>query len=440
MRARFAGNSRAGLFLFLGAYACILAALLPVLSLWLDEIYDLIVARMASLGDVLAYVPHVSGNVPLNYIVQFGAVNLLGSPLWAGRLPSAIFSVAACGGVYVLARRSGLRWPVLAAAIFALFPLQLRYALEARPYALGLCLTVWSTVAFLRLADRPESASRAALYGLLVAAGLYTFPFTVFVALAHVAWACLARRWRLLLTAGTAVGVAGLAFAPWYLHSAAMWRESVAAGRLRDTIGWRVIPMILRELPGAGYFGAGLLLIGVAAGAAKCRDGLLWILCAIMPVVCAVGADVSFGYFPAVRQMIFILPALALLFVAGLESLDRRFAAVLGAALIVTCLVASAGFFRRPREDWRTAAGILAAEECIIYVPADSRHLYAFFVPQLAARECVPGSVSRIALAVSPYAVSDSMAEVRLRLAASGYAKSAELNSATPRIEIYERR
>ena len=413
---------------------------LPVLSLWLDEIYDLIVARMASLGDVLAYVPHVSGNVPLNYIIQFAAVNLLGSPVWAGRLPSAIFSVAACGGVYVLAKKSGLRWPILAAAIFALFPLQLRYALEARPYALGLCLTVWSTVAFLRLADRPESASRALFYGLLVAAGLYTFPFTVFVALAHLAWACLARRWRLALTAGVAVGVAGLVFAPWYLHSAPMWRESVAAGRLRDSIGWRVVPMILRELPGAGYIGTGLLLIGVAAGAFKRRAGLLWVSCALIPVLCAVGADVSFGYFPAVRQMIFILPALALLFTAGLESLDCRAATALAAALVIACLVANAGFFRRPRENWRAAAGILAAEECIVYVPADSRHLYAFFVPQLAARECAPGSARRVALAISPYAATSSSAEMQRGLAASGYGKREELNSATPRIEIYERR
>jgi uncharacterized membrane protein len=267
MRARFAGNSRAGLFLFLGAYACVLAALLPVLSLRLDEIYDLIVARMASLGDVLAYVPHVSGNVPLNYILQFWAMSLLRSPVWAGRLPSAIFSVAACGGVYVLAKKSGLRWPILAVAIFALFPLQLRYALEARPCALGLCLTVWSTVAFLGVADRPEAAPRAVLYGLSIAAGLYTFPFTLFVALAHLTWACLARRWHLVLTAGIAVGIAGLVFAPWYLHSVAMWRESVTAGRLKDTIGWRVIPMILRELPGAGYIGTGLMLIDVVAGA-----------------------------------------------------------------------------------------------------------------------------------------------------------------------------
>ena len=110
MKARLTGNSRAGLFLFLAIYACALAALLPMLSLWLDEIYDLMVARMAHLADVLDYVPHVSGNVPLNYVVQFGSVHLLGFSAFAGRLPSAISSIMACAGVFVLARKLGIRW------------------------------------------------------------------------------------------------------------------------------------------------------------------------------------------------------------------------------------------------------------------------------------------------------------------------------------------
>ena len=50
MTARFATNSRAGLFLFLAAYAACLAAFLPVQSLWLDEILDLIGVRLPSLA------------------------------------------------------------------------------------------------------------------------------------------------------------------------------------------------------------------------------------------------------------------------------------------------------------------------------------------------------------------------------------------------------
>jgi uncharacterized membrane protein len=444
MKARLTGNSRAGLFLFLGVYSCLLVALLPGLSLWLDEIYDLIVARMNNLADVLAYVPHVSGNVPLNYVVQFVSVHLLGFSAFTGRLPSAISSVMACAGVFVLAKRMGLRRPLLAAAIFGLFPLQLRYALEARPYELALCLSIWATVAFLRVSERPESVSRAALYGLSIAAGLFTFPYMLFVPLAHLAWAGLVSLRthcrQPLLTAALALGVAGLAFAPWYLHSAGSWRMAVSIGQLKGTIGLRAVPMILRELVAAGYIGSLLALAGFAYGLRRRQDWPLWLLYLMVPIVCAVAADAWFGYFLAIRQMIFVLVPLALLFTVGVEALPRRPAAILTAALLITLTVANINFFHRPREDWRTAAVILANETCIVYSPPDSRNLYAFFVPDLANRECAPGQQPRVALAISPYEPKDSVSERQHQLTNSGYAERADFNPPTPRIEIYTRR
>jgi uncharacterized membrane protein len=439
MKARFAVNSRAGLLLFLAVYACLLTVLLPALSLWLDEIYDLIVARMASVSDLLAYVPHISGNVPLNYLLQFWSVHLLGPSAFAGRLPSAVFSVAACGGIYDLARRLDLRWPLLPVLIFAALPLQFRYALEARPYELALCLTIWSTVAFCRVFEQPESIHRAAVYCALVTAGLYTFPFTLFVAAAHITWLVLTGRWRPLFPAGVAVIIAGLAFAPWYLHSAPLWRQAVAQGSLRDTITLRAIPMILREMTGAGYAGTVLTLAGVGFGVAKARERLLWLLYLIVPIICAVAADAIFGYFLAIRQMIFVLAPLALLFAVGVESMNRRATAVLAAALVITSLAGNVNFFRRPRENWRTAAALLTAEPCVVYSPPDSRQLYAFFVPALANRECAPNP-DRVALAVSPYGANNPVEEREQELTRSGFVKLGELNPATPRIEIYVRR
>jgi uncharacterized membrane protein len=443
MKARLTGNSRAGLFLFLGIYACALATLLPVLSLWLDEIYDLIVARMDRLADVMAYVPHVSGNVPLNYVVQFASVHLLGFSAFTGRLPSAISSVMACAGVFVLAKRMALRRPLLATAIFALFPLQLRYALEARPYELALCLSIWATVAFLRVLERPESVSRATVYGLSIAAGLFTFPYMLFVPLAHFAWAGLvsskAQSRQPLLTAALALGIAGLVFAPWYLHSAALWRTAVAIGQLKGTITLHAVPMILRELVAAGYIGSLLVLAGFVYGLTKRRDWPLWLLYLMMPIVCAVAADAWFGYFLAIRQMIFVLAPLALLFTAGVEALPCRPAAILTGALLVALVVGNISFFRRPREDWRTAAVILTSEPCVVYAPPDSRNLYAFFVPDLQNRECAPGQRPRVALAISPYEPKDSVTERQRQLTNSGYAERADFNPATPKIEIYTR-
>ena len=443
MKARLTGNSRAGLFLLLAVYACALATLLPVLSLWLDEIYDLIVARMDRLADVLDYVPHVSGNVPLNYVIQFASVHLLGFSPFTGRLPSAISSVVACAGVFVLAKRMGLRRPLLATAIFALVPLQLRYAMEARPYELALCLSVWATVAFLCVLDRPESVLRGALYGLCIAAGLFTFPYMLFVPLAHFAWAGLVsigtRRRQPLLAAALALGIAGLIFAPWYLHSAESWRTAVEIGQLKGTITLHAVPMVLRELVAAGYIGSLLVLAGFAYGLTKRQDWPLWLLYLMVPIVCAVAADAWFGYFLAIRQMIFVLAPLALLFTAGVEALPRRPATLLTAALLITLIVGNISFFHRPREDWRTAAIILASEPCVIYSPPDSRNLYAFFVPDLAHRECAPGQQPRVALAISPYEPKDSVTARQRQLTNSGYEERADFNPATPRIEIYTR-
>ena len=256
MKARFADHPRTGLFLFLAVYACVLVALLPVLSLWLDEIMDLMVVRSAGMRELLAGVAVNSGNAPLNYIIQFWAVHALGYSAFVGRLPEAIFSLASCAGIYVLARRLRLRWPLLAVAVFALFPLQFRYALEARPYSLALALSIWSTVAFFWLLDQPRSLSRAALYTLSVAAGIYVLPFTLFVAVAHLAWV----RREMLVPVGSAIAIAALAFVPWYLHAVGNWRADPVVTRARETVTWRVVPMILHEVTGAGYVGVALVI------------------------------------------------------------------------------------------------------------------------------------------------------------------------------------
>ena len=438
MKARFADHPRAGLFLFLAVYACVLAGLLPVLSLWLDEIMDLMVVRSAGMRELLAGVAVNSGNAPLNYIIQFWTVHVLGYSPFAGRLPEAIFSLASCAGIYVLARRLGLRWPLLAVAVFALFPLQFRYALEARPYSMALALSIWSTVAFFRLLDQPRSLPRAALYTLSVAAGIYVLPFTLFVAVAHLAWA----RREMLLRVGLAIAIAGLAFVPWYLHAVGNWRADPVVARAYETVTWRVVPMILHELTGSGYVGTALVIVGVIAGfALGFANRWFWLLYLLVPAITALIADAAFGYFPAIRQIIFVLAPLALLFAVGVEGLFTRWpkaALILAAALLIAGVIGNVNFFRRPREDWRAAAAILASEPCVMYSPPGSGPYYSFFIPELAGRDCADAA-PRVALVISPYALNNAFANRQRQLTDAGYAKRAEFNPATPRVEIYVR-
>lgn len=448
-QARSASVSRAGLFTFLIAYAAGLAALLPVLSLWLDEIYDLRAARL-SLGALLEYVSTVPGNVPLPYLAQFLSVHTLGYTAFTGRLPSAIASLLAAWGIYVLARRMRLQRPLLAVLIFCILPLQLRYALEARPYAMALCLTIWSTVILLRWIDRGEF-SDLALYAGLVCAGLYTFPFTLFVPIAHLAGLLLSkdsfrlpgpRRWLWL---ALAVGAAGLVFLPWYLHSAPLWKASVTQGQLTDRIGWRSVLVILKELTGAGYLGTLLILFGAGIGLKYVRHRNFWLAYLVLPILAAVAADAAFGYFLAIRQMIFVLAPLALLFAQGAESLNEhspRAAAALALALAVGCLIGSFSFFMRPREDWEQAAVVLVNEPCVVFSPPDSRLLYEFFASDAARHECNYdqfASAQRVAHAVSPYTANNPSEGVQRELERFGLKKEAILNPAGPVIEIWIR-
>jgi hypothetical protein len=338
----------------------------------------------------------------------------------------------------MLARRLRLRWPLLAVAVFALLPLQFRYALEARPYSLALALSIWSTVAFFWLLDQPRSLARAALYALSVAVGIYVLPFTLFVAVAHLVWV----RREMLLPVASAIASAGLAFVPWYLHAVANWRADPVVTGAHETVTWRVVPMILHEVTGAGYVVAALAIVGVAAAfALGFANRWFWVLYLLVPVVTALVADAVFGYFPAIRQIIFVLAPLALLFTVGVEALFARWPMVglaLAGALLITGVAADFNFFRRPREDWHAAAAILASESCVMYSPAGSGPYYSFFIPELARGNCA-GGAKRVALVISPYALGNDFIARQRQLTSAGYVKRAEFNPATPRVEIYVR-
>jgi len=399
--------------------------------------------------------------VPLGYLVRWAVLRLLGESSFSARLPSGLFGLAACPGVYFLARRWGASRPALAAAVFAIIPLELRYAGEARAYAQAQCLSIWATVLFLRWTDRPASTGRAVLYGLSVAAGLYTHPYTVFVPLAHFAWLCLlqpgeeeqAKRMR--GSAGLVLLAAILLFLPWYIHSARIWSEDAAAYS-GSRIGWRAGLLILHEISGAGYFGTAILICGVVLGLRAPRAGRtgrpFLLLYLAGPIAGALAADIVFSYFLAIRQMIFVLAPAAILFGAGVENLFLRRQTVPGilllAALVVPMLYEDMQLFSRPREDWQTAARLLMETTgtggCVLFAPRDSVEIYRYFQPRLSERACPtddPGTADSVAVAVSAYgdAASSTHAADQRWLTRLHWTKVADLNPAGPRIELYRR-
>jgi hypothetical protein len=448
------GRSPVGLYCFLVTYAICLGLLLPKLSLWLDEILDLIGARRQTLSDLINYVRLNPGAVPLGYLAQAGALRTFGLSAFSGRLPSALASLASCVGVYFLARRTVVRWPLLGVLAFTICPVQLRYALEARGYALALALSIYASVMFCLMLERSGVISFQVIYGVCVLAGIYTQPFSLFVPIAHLAWLSLVAerevRRRLFVSVSLIIVLSGLLLLPWYVYVSAAWKEGIAAYHLHGTVTLQSIPMVLRELVGMGYVGTGIVLIGAlfaaTLGKMSRSDALFWLFYAFVPIACVLVVDRTFGYFLAIRQMIFVLPPLSVLIALAVER-SGRLGIALGLALLIGAIWNDMKLFNRPREDWQSAAGLLKTEAnegaCVLFAPADSLELYTFFLPELSKQQCVNGDFAtrnRVALAVSPYDVDKVYLGLERQLARSGFSKVGEHNAIGPRIEIFQRK
>jgi 4-amino-4-deoxy-L-arabinose transferase-like glycosyltransferase len=431
-------RSRSALLLFLGLYAVTLILLIPAKSLWVDEIIDLNGVRNADLRGVLAFVPGNAGGVPLGYLVDFGMIRLFGYSAFAVRLPSVLFTVWTCAAVYILAWKANLRAPLLAAALYAVSPLTMRYALEARPYAQAACWSAFSTVVFLSLVRNP-ALGKAARYAALVALGLFTQPYSIFVPVAHLTWVVLVKRnMRAAGLAGTAVAVASLAFLPWFFISHAAWQGAVSSGA-RFVVAGRDLLVIPHELMGTGFIGAGLTLIAIVAALGwsswSKEERLFWALYAVTPLLLVPAADAYFGYFLAARQMIFALVPVSILIAACMDV--RRWGWLAPMALLLAMVYEDVRWIRRPGEGWQAAAVQLKEASCTIFIPGGSRTMYVFFEPRLSAcDENALTTVPTIALAISP---DQSPADARQRLDRAGFQKAADLRNTDPRIELYRR-
>jgi 4-amino-4-deoxy-L-arabinose transferase-like glycosyltransferase len=164
---------------------------------------------------------------PLYYLLLAGWTRVVGTSDPAVHLFSVTCALATLGLIWLLARRVGTpRDALTATLLFALAPVSLYYAVEARMYALlwfWSALTAWLTF---RLADRGSAATLAAWSG-AAAAGLLTHYFFAFVWSACLLWLLLqpgrAGRGRLML----AVAITLILVAPWYRlvpDTLARWR------------------------------------------------------------------------------------------------------------------------------------------------------------------------------------------------------------------------
>jgi uncharacterized membrane protein len=133
-------------------------------SIWTDEAATWANSRMP-ISAIFHYTLHTEDAVFLPYYLLMHAWMGISQQLWWLRLPSLLAAAATSGAVTLLMQRWAKPiWALLGGILLALNPLFLRWAIEARPYAIATLFAVLSTWALLTAVERGGRRNWA-LYG-----------------------------------------------------------------------------------------------------------------------------------------------------------------------------------------------------------------------------------------------------------------------------------
>lgn len=417
-------NSLRSLWITTGIYAVLVISLLSFKPLWLDEMLTLVEVRLPTTAEMIHELPAVPGSSPLTFLEQRYVFDVIGFSKANARLPAALFGIASIFAAGLLARRLGTQRPWIAAALLAIFPLTLRYSVEARPYSQGLFLSLAATLAFLHLKDRP-TFGRAAIYALALSLAAYSQAFAASVLGAHIVWAIWQRQWRPAVYAGCAAAIAIASFIPWVIWSKAAWASGIAREQSHFVFTPKLVLVVSRELIGGGHVAT--LLVLLLAGLCLAQRRLEWkfaallVLLVVVTFVGGLATDAAFSYFFAIRQFLWILPALAILAAAEIAR-GGKIVLVLTAVLIFFCVRSSVLFFHDQRENWEAASHAIAAEvtpgTCLVTPPDGTVRLYRFFETTLPKES---QNCTRILAATSSYTLESDRQALFAQLEAQGF-------------------
>jgi hypothetical protein len=365
-------------------------------ELWLDEALTVNVARLP-LGD-LPDALRRDGAPPLHYVLLHGWMEVFGSGDVAVRALSGVCAVLALAAIWCAGRRvAGRSGAWVALAVLAANPYAIRYATEARMYALEVLLVCVGIVAVRRALDRPALGRLVAVAGLSAALVL-----THYWALSLVAVTGMVLAWRAFGSTDPAerraakrtVGalVAGAAtFAVWLpvfldqrAHTGTPWGAPVLPGLpVGETLlafagdehqeGWLALPLLV-ALVVLGVFGAraagtrvDLDLRGRSAARGEAIVGGATL------VVAASLAYVGGTTFQP-RYSALVLPFFVLLVARGITVVaDERVRAGLLAAVVLLGLVGGVRAATERRTQADEVAAVLRAEavagDVVAYCP-----------------------------------------------------------------------
>ena len=206
-------------------------------ALWLDEAISVDFARL-SIGR-LDNGLRQDGHPPLYYVLLHGWTSLFGTSDVAVRSLAGVISVATLPLVWAAGRRlGGRRTAAIALVLMATSPFAIRYATEARMYALVTLLALAGYLAVLRALESPN-LGRLALVSVLTAASLYTHYWGLWLAGGASVILLVTSQRQAERRPGSrrvmaAMALGGLAFVPWLpillyqaRHTGTPWAKSV---------------------------------------------------------------------------------------------------------------------------------------------------------------------------------------------------------------------
>lgn len=329
-------------------------------SFYADEMFTYEISTRPDLHAVLAGVRSDLEITPPLFFAVAWVFQKLGDPFVWLRMPSLLAGVATVPAVYLLGLRTVGRMPALVGAgFFALSPVAIFYATEARAYALMTLLVTLSTIALLQAIETNDRRWWAAL-AVLDAAAMYSHYTAAFVLATQAGWAFFTQRHLLkpLLFAHVGAAVLYLPWVPFLLEDADAPNQKII-GALEPFVFDNAVRHLVRlagggpfapltDLPGtpalvllavAAVVGlAGLVLRAHRAGwrAMPERVALIVLLALAAPVLGALYSALSDDLF-VTRNLISSLPALSLAFAALITALPRA-AAVAAAVLAFAAL------------------------------------------------------------------------------------------------------
>ncbi len=169
-------------------------------SFWYDEAATISASYSRSLRQLWQMLGNVDAVEGLYYLLMHGWFTIFPPTEFWSRVPSGLAIGGAAAGIVVLGKQLSSRTVALASGLVcAILPRATWAGIEARPYALSMMAAVWLT-ALLVYAGRRDNAWAWLSFGIVLAISVLLDVYLLLLSLVHLAFICVFRRSRTVLT------------------------------------------------------------------------------------------------------------------------------------------------------------------------------------------------------------------------------------------------